>query len=254
MKATASAAWLFVCASTACTPIGFTAQAGFTQMEVDGDIALATGTGGTGNAPRQDIGEAFGLGDPQGSPWLRAQADLGTVVLTGSGFLIRESGQGQLDASFGGLPASTPVVTDLQLGCAKLSCTFDIDLGPVTVAPGLAMDLFDIEFRAEEQTLGNAEVIDEIVGVPLLFVRAEASLGIVDLCGEIGYIEVPRIDSAEGRFLDAELMATYSVLPLVHLFAGYRYIALDGNGDTGTDSFAIDMTVRGWSIGGGLRF
>jgi hypothetical protein len=254
MKSTALAAWLLVSVFAACSPIGVTAQAGFTQMTVGGDIALATGTGGTGSAPRQDVGTAFGLGDPQGSPYLRAQADLGTAVLTASGFLIRESGRGELDASFGGLPASTPVFTDLQLGCAKLSCTFDIDLGLVKVSPGLAMDVFDIRFRAEEQTLGNAEEIDEVVGVPLLFLRAEGGIGVVDLTAEIGYLEVPRIDSAKGRFLDAELMASVSVLPLAHLFAGYRHIDLDATGDTGTDSFGVDLQVRGWMIGGGLRF
>lgn len=242
-----------VCLFAACSPIGWTAQAGYMQVEVGGDIALASGTSGTGDAPEQDVGTAFGLGDSRGSPYLRAQADLGTVVLTASGFELRESGEGQLDDSFGGLPPATPVHTDLRFGCAKLSATFDIDLGPVKVSPGLAMDVFDLEFRAEEQALGNAEVIDEIVGVPMVLVRAEAGIGIVDLVAEIGYLEAS-VDRSEGRFLDAELMAECSVLPLLHLFAGYRYIAIDATGDTGTDSYGIDLQVRGFALGGGLRF
>lgn len=238
----------------ACSPIGWTAQAGYMQLEVGGDIALASGTGGTGGAPEQDVGTAFGLGDERGSPYLRAQADLGTVVLTASGFQFRESGDGQLDASFGGLPAATPVHSELELGCAKLSATFDIDLGPVKLSPGLAIDVFDLYFRAEEQSLGNAEEIDEIVGVPMVMVRAEAGIGIVDVVAEVGYLELPSIDGNEGRFLDAELKAECSVLPLLHLFAGYRYLAIDATGDTGTDSFGIDLQVSGFAVGGGLRF
>lgn len=238
----------------ACSPIGWTVQAGYMQLAVGGDIALANGTGGTGGAPKQDVGTAFGLGDRRGSPYLRAQADLGSFVLTASGFELRESGQGSLDASFGGLPAATPVATDLTFGCAKLSATYDIDLGPVKLSPGLAMDVFDLEFRAEELSLGNAEVIDEVVGVPMLLLRAEAGLGVVDLVAEVGYLETPRIRNSEGRFVDAELMAACSILPLVHLFAGYRFIDIDGTGDTGTESYGIDVQVRGFVLGGGLRF
>lgn len=241
-------------ALTSCSPIAWTAQAGYMQLAVGGDIALASGTGGTGGAPQQDVGTAFGLGDQRGSPYLRAQADLGSVVLTASGFELRESGRGQLDASFGGLPATTAVATDLKFGCAKLSATFDIDLGPVKLSPGLAMDVFDLEFRAEELSLGNAEVIDEIVGVPMLLLRAEAGVGSVDLVAEVGYLETPRIERAKGRFLDAELLARCSLSPSMHLFAGYRFIDIDATGDTGTESYGIDLQVRGFVVGGGLRF
>jgi hypothetical protein len=238
----------------ACAPIAWTAQAGYMQLELGGDIALASGTGGTGDAPKQDVGTAFGLGDQRGSPYLRAQADFGSIVLTASGFQFRESGRGQLDASFGGLPAATPVATELKFGCAKLSATFDIDLGPVKVSPGLAMDVFDLEFRAEELSLGNAEVIDEVVGVPMLLLRAEAGIGIVDLVGEVGYLETPRIRSSKGRFLDVELMAECPVSSSVRLFAAYRFIDIDAKGDTGTESYGIDLQVRGFVVGGGLRF
>lgn len=246
----AGLSWLLV----ACAPVGVSVQAGYTQLRIGGDFALADGTSGTGDAPLQDVGDAFGLGDDRGSPWLRAQADLGAIVLGVDGFVFEERGTGTLDASFGGLPASTPVASELRFGCAKLSAVYDIDLGLVKVAPGLAMDVFDLDFRVQELSLGNAEVIDEIVGVPLLFVRAEAGVGVVDLVGEVGYLETPRIDRSKGRFLDAQLLAEVSVLPLLHVVAGYRHLDLDATGDTGSESFGIDLQVRGWFVGGGLRF
>ncbi|MBX3463960.1 MAG: hypothetical protein KF830_12380 [Planctomycetes bacterium] len=239
-------------AASACT--GFTAQAGYMQVEVAGRIALAEGTGGTASAAAQDIGSAFGLGDPQGSPYLRAQMQVDRFAFAASVFTLRESGQGQLEGSFGGLPASTPVATDLEFACAKLSATYAFDLGFVTLAPGLAIDVLDLEFRAQELTLGNAEVIDEILGVPMLFLRAQAALGPVDAVLEVGYLDTPRIDSSEGRFLDVELLLRGALSPSVEVFAGYRLLDIDANGDTGTDSFAVDLQVRGWVVGGGLRF
>ncbi len=241
-----------VLASGACT--GFSVQAGYMQIDVGGDFALAEGTTGTGDAVAQDIGTAFGLGSPQGSPYLRARLDAGAFAFTASGFLFEESGAGQLDASFGGLPAATPVASRLEFGCAKLAAVYAFEVGPVTLAPGLAVDVFDLEFRAEEQALGNAEVIDEVIGVPLLFCRAETQLDAFAVALEIGYLDTPRIDSAEGSCLDAELTVACTVLPDVDLFAGYRFIDIDANGDTGNESFGIDLQVRGWVIGGGLRF
>jgi hypothetical protein len=248
----AIALWLPVAA--ACSTVGATVQAGFTQVAVDGDLALTTANGGATSTAEQDIGSAFGLGDERGSPWLRAQADLGTPVVTASVFWLRESGTGVLDSDFGGLSAGTQVASDLELACAQASCTFDFGLGPVKVSPGLAVDVFDLDFRVRETLLGNSEVIDEILAVPLLFVRAEASLGPVAAIGEAGYLELPDIDGTEGRFFDAEAMLAWSVLPLVHVFAGYRFIELHANGDTDSDSFATDLEIRGWFVGGGLRF
>ena len=36
--------------------------------------------------------------------------------------------------------------------------------------------------------------------------------------------------------------------------AGYRHVDLDGSGDAGSDRFAADLHLQGWTIGGGVRF
>jgi hypothetical protein len=243
-------------AMAGCAPVRMTAQAGYTQTAVSGEIALESG-GGSSSSPAtstQDVESAFGLGDQQGSPWLRAQADLGVPVLAASGFWLHDSGTGVLDESFGGLPAGTPVATVLELGCGKFSCTFDIDLGPVKLSPGLAVDVFDFEFRATETTLGNREEIDEILAVPMVFLRAEGSHSVFGFTAEAGYLETPEIDGSQGRFFDIEAMVECAVLAQGHLVVGYRLLDVDGKGESGADSFAIDIQIRGWFVGGGIRF
>lgn len=238
---------------SSCSSADFSVQAGFTHVSVGGDVALANNSGGLANATRQDIEPGFGLGDAQGSPFLRVQADFGGPVLTASGFVFREHGEGVLAATFGGLDQATAVTSELDFGCAKLSATYDVDIGPVTVSPGLAIDVIDFDFRASD-LLGNSEVIDEVVALPLLFLRAGASLGTFSVVAEAGYLETPRIDAAKGRFLDLEGMLGWSPLPRATLFAGYRHVGIDVIGDTGTESFALDLRISGWLVGGGIGF
>lgn len=238
----------------ACAAPSGAIDVGYTMMAVSGDIALSSGVGGVTSGSNQDIESAFGLGDDQGSPYVRAQLDLGSPVFTASGFMFSESGQGVLDATFGGIPGSTPVETELDFANVKFSMTFDIPLGPVTIAPGLGVDVFDLHFKATETTLGNSEEIDEIVPVPLLFLRAQAGLGPVTFVGEGGYIDTPDMDGAGGTVLDLEARVDWQILPMLALFAGYRRIDIDAYGETDSESFAVDLLVDGWMVGGGFRF
>lgn len=251
---TLGACGLFLLTAAGCAPLRVTAQAGYTQTAVSGEMALESGGSSSPALASQDIESAFGLGDKQGSPWLRAEADFGVTVLTGSGFWLRETGTGVLDESFGGLPTATAVASDLDLGVGKFSCAFDIELGPVTLAPGLAVDVFDLEFSVTEISLGNREEIDEILAVPMLFLRAEASLDVLGFVAEVGYLDSPEIEGNEGKFLDVEAMIECAVLEHGNVVAGYRILDLDANGDANEDSFAIDLQIRGWFVGGGIRF
>ena len=62
------------------------------------------------------------------------------------------------------------------------------------------------------------------------------------------------LGDAGGRFLDFEALVEVNIAPLAHIFAGYRLIDMDGDGDTGNDVYGVDLQLRGWTIGGGLRF
>lgn len=235
----------------ACSTAAYEVDAGYARMAVDGTVALATGTSGIGNAVDQDIDSGFGLGDERGSTFLRFGASFGGPSLCASGFFVHDRGSGVLAATFGGLAQATPVSSDLELGNAKLGAAWTFDVGPVSIAPGVALDVFDLDFRASDQA-GNAEILDELVAVPLAMLRAKAALGAFWASGEVGYIEASTGGSGRSTFLDAEATLGWSPSPATRVFVGYRFIDVDATGDTGTESFGLDLRIEGWFLGGGV--
>ena len=242
---------LLACAFSGCVPVGFSAQVGYASMNVGGDLALESGGAA---AIDQGIDSAFGLGDSQGSPYYRAQVDLGGPVLTGSMFWLREDGEGQLQDAFGSLSSGTAVESRLDLGVAKISAAYDIDLGVVKIAPGVMCDVFALDFTARELVLGGREEIDDVAFAPMPFVRAEGGLGPVTAVGELGYFDASGLGDRDGTLLDFEGMIEWNPLPLAHAFVGYRYIGVDASGESGGDDFATDLQIQGWVLGGGIRF
>lgn len=238
-------------AFAACAPVAVHAEAGYARLQVGGSLSLGDAGGGSST---QDIGTAFGLGSERDSPYLRVVADFGTPELQASGFWLHESGTGVLSDAFGGLPAGTPVASDLELGNAKLAAVLAAPWGPVTFAPGVLFDVFAIDFRASSSP-GDREEVDDVVAVPMPFLRVEAPL-LAGLQGtvEVGHIDLPEFTGADGRFTDLEARLAWQAGSRVHFLAGYRFLAADAAGESGTDPVAIDLTVRGWFVGGGLRF
>jgi hypothetical protein len=251
---------LFLCqalagalACTSCQQVKVTAEGGYTQMAIEGDMALDVVSGGGAGSLRQDE-SAFGLGDPQGSPYVRAKVDFGVPVLKASGFLFEEQGQGRLTANFGNITAGTDVRTDLDFTNVKGSLTFEIPLGPLSLAPGVAVDFIDLDMVVQD-TLGIVtEDIEVQAPIPLLFLSAELDLGRAGVVGEFGYMQVHNYRGVDGAFVDLELLADLRLSGAVHVFGGYRYIDLDADGDIDNQSFVVDLSVSGWIIGGGVRF
>jgi len=253
MKLTSAALLTVALGCASCYQLQATAQAGYTQMAIDGDIALST-TGGAASV-NQSVDSAFGIGDPQGSPYVRAQADFGTPVLTVSAFTFDEQGSGTLNAQFGNITAGTDVNSDITFTNAKVSLAFDIPLGPIKIAPGIAADIFDLDMHVRDTTGTFAEDLTVLAPVPMAFVRGEADLlGWAGVVAELGYVQVPTIKDVKGTFWDAEVMLELRPTSLLHLFAGYRLIGIDAEGTVDGQDFATDLRISGWTIGGGIRF
>lgn len=254
MKANTLAILALGALSSACSFVGASAQLGYTMATVKGTAALASGKGGVPPNSDQSLDSALGIGDAVGSPYLRGQLDLGTFVLTGSLFSLDESGSGTLQNTWGSLAGGSTVESDLKFTNAKLSGSFDFGLGPIKVSPGLAVDLIDLRLTATETTFGNSAEIDSFLPLPMLFCRAEGDIGIVTAVVEGGYLHLPEIGGNEATLIDLEALLEVRAAPLLHFFAGYRRIDLDGFGETSDSSYALDALVDGWVIGGGLRF
>jgi hypothetical protein len=237
-----------------CYQLAVKAQAGYAQMSIEGDIALNPTAGGGTASIRQDIETALGLGDDQGSPYARAQFDLGVPVFAVSGFMFEEQGTGTLQANYGNITAGTNVNSDLELMNARASMAFQIELGPVSIAPGLAANWVDLTLEVADTAGIATETVELSAPLPMAFVRGEAELGIVALIAELGYLEVPEYDDIEGSVWDAEAIVELRPTPALNFFAGYRGINVEVEGEVDNQDFFADITLSGWIIGGGVKF
>ena len=246
-----SALLMAILTCAACSLPGASAHVGYTMMAMEGDVGLSA-MAGTG-ATEQGI-DGMGFGSEQGSPYARVQLDLGTPVLTATGFTFQEEASGSLSAPYGSLPAGTAVRSKVSFTNVKGSLAFEFPLGPLSVSPGLAVELFDLDVVVRDEVGIAEETIDWVVPVPMGFLRAQADLWFLTAVAELGYITIPEIQDVEGTFWDADLYVAYRPTPLVEIFAGYRQIRLDGDGEADDRDFAIDLDVAGWMVGGGVSF
>lgn len=237
-----------------CTQFQVTAQAAYAQLSLDGDIGYKSASDPTVAASiQQDIGSAFGLGDAQDGPYGRVMIDMGVPVLAVSGFSFEERGTGMLQANFGDVPAGLGVNTDFEMQNAKASYAFQIDLGPVAIAPGIAVDYFDLHIDVRDVFGAFEETVDLAGPVPMLFLRAEADLGVVAAVAEGGYMQID-IEDVTASLLDIEAMIEVRPTSLLNLFVGYRLMNLVVDGTIDNDTIDSDFTLSGFFVGGGLRF
>lgn len=233
----------------ACSVPTVAVQAGFAQLSLDGDIGYVEDTSTA--SIDQDAKSAFGLGDNQGSPYVRGQVDFGMSVLTVSGFSFEDEGQGTLGADFGNLTQGVAVNSTLEMQALKLSYAFDIGFGPVAISPGLAVDYFDLSIEATNGLI--TERVDLNGPFPLLFLRATVDFGTVGAFVEAGYLGAD-VDDVDGALLDIEAQLLVRPWSALELFVGYRYLQLQLDGLIDDDSFDTDLTISGLIFGGGLKF
>lgn len=243
-----------------CYQLALSGNVGYAQMAVSGDIGYVNGTNSA--AVRQDVESALGLGDDRGAPYVRAALDTGVPVLSVSAFQFSESGNGVLQADFGdigtsiggiSIPGGVPVTSELDFTNVKGAYAFQISLGPVALSPGIAVDWFDIDLTVRDGLGIQTENVQLQAPVPLGFLRGEVDLGVVSAIAEVGYMEYG-VDDLDGKLLDIEALLQVHPTAMLSLFAGYRSLNLQVDGELDGDTIDTDLTVSGFMIGGGLRF
>lgn len=230
-------------------------QAGYTQMNLSGDIALTAGIGGV---PLQtilnDVEDDLQLGDDSGSPYVRVDVELFPVRIFGSGFRFEESGTGQLEASFGDITAGTTVTSRIEFTNLKAGVLLDfVDVDAFWLSGGIGVDLFDLQFQVDDTSSIVEEDIDEFAPIPAVFAQTGVDLDYVELMGEVGWMSV-ELDDFEGEILDLEFMAEFRLYDPIHIFAGYRYIDIDLEGAGSEGDFRGDLELQGWILGGSAVF
>lgn len=240
---------MFGLISSACSLPGASAEAGYAMLSLSGDVGLSD-TGG-GAFVDQDV-SSLGLGGKEGSPYARAQLDLGMPVLAVKGFTFEQEGSGELTDPFGSI-TSGDVTSKLSLTNIQGSVAFEFGLGPISLAPGIAVEYIDVDFSVESSGQPT-QTIDWQAPIPMGFLRAEADLWLLQGVAEVGYIQVPEIQGIEGTFWDLDLTVSYRPTPLLHLFTGYRHVHVDANGESDGQNFDTNLDLSGWVIGGGFSF
>jgi hypothetical protein len=236
----------------ACFQLEASARAGYASMAVDGNFGYVSAAPAV--AIGQDIQSGFGLGEDQGAPYGRVELDTGVQVFSVSGFAFAESGNGVLQADFGGtLTAGTPVHSDLEMFTVKATYAFEIPLGPVSLSPGIAIDWFDLRVDVTDTSGTNSESVDLSLPIPLAFLRTEVDLGLFSAMAEVGYMAAD-VDNVDTSFLDIEAMLLLHPTPLLDFFVGYRGLEIDVKGTVDGDEVDTDLRFRGWMVGGGVRF
>ena len=234
------------------------AHAAYARFTTDGDVGLETNSG---QIDRVDIADDLGLDDPGNALYL--QSRLQTVVgnVNVSAFRFEESGSGVLDAGtgFGGIGGGgtdTPVRSDFEMTNAKAFYSFDLlDVGVFRIAPGLGVDLFDIDttVRSVDSPISGLERIQVLAPVPMVFLDASAEIGGLRADVEAGWVTIS-LDDASGTWVDLEARVLYEVVDYVDLMAGYRLITMDVDGDADGQRFDADLAVHGFYVGGGVRW
>lgn len=239
---------------TACGGLYARGYAGFTQMGITGDVALAPSVGGVPlDAINNNIEDAFGIGE-ESSFYGRTDLGLGVVNFTASGFQYAGTGTGDLAFGFGDLPATTPIRSAVDLFNVKAAATLTLlNIGAFRLSPGIALDYFNLEMEIESRTAPLSESLEIQAPVPLLFAQAELDLGYVGAIVDAGWIEAD-VEDADGQVLDIEAMLRVMPTDHIELVAGYRYISLEASGLADDQDFSADVELQGWFVGGGITF
>ncbi|WP_321393826.1 hypothetical protein [uncultured Desulfuromusa sp.] len=144
---------------------------------------------------------------------------------------ISFSGTGTLtvNGEFNGVPfsANDTAKTDLDMDLYDIGYTYyllNFDDLPARFQLGLefAVKVADVDVMFDAESFSEPETESGTVPIPTVGVRSRIALAdFLGVIGRIGYMEFD-----DNYFLDAEAQIEFSPVPMVGLYAGYRYFDL----------------------------
>jgi hypothetical protein len=226
-------------------------RAGAFTPRVSGEVAL----GDAGAAAPIDVDSELGLGDRSVAPYVEAEFDgpLGRIAV--SGFRHEADGRGAIAEGFGDIPGGTAVESSIDVQNLRAAWTFELlDLGPVTLAPGIGLDWFAIDTDVRSVTaISVREQVRVEAPVPMVFLRAAVDFDVVRVDVLAGGLAVDAAD-LDGTFVDLEGRLTLAPWDGVEFFVGYRRITVDATSVVDGEDFGTDVVLDGLNFGGALRF
>lgn len=246
------------CALTSCAAPQFTVAPSLGQFKPDGDVSYID-TSGPAPATSDNSVEDLDLKQSEDTWGLRADLKFGAPHLTLSTQASSWSGNGTLNADFGGIPASTAVDTDLDLALHRFALTFDVipsDLFELGL--GFGVTVADIDARVRDTAGSVTESASEVAPLPVLALRAGVRVWRVDLEALVSGMTV-NYDGDEATYLEADIngkLALFGSHGSLNgsLVLGWRQVQLDVEYDDDDAAAKLDLTFSGPYFGLQLGF
>jgi len=228
-------------------------KAGYQTLKPDGKFAVS-GSGTTGTEVSFDGGLDF---DDSRDYYLEAALQLGSFRLFGAYQPVSFSGSGVLSENLsfngetfvGGSHIDSDVDLDIyEAGVAWYLVNVDDAPARLQLGPELAVKYVNAHIEMAGTTADGFESETETVRapVPTIGLRGRVALAdFLDLVGRVGYAEY-----SSSSFLDVDAQVEFSPLPMVGVFAGYRYLDVDID----DDDVIIDASFDGPYVGALIRF
>jgi outer membrane protein len=220
-------------------------KAGYLSLSPEGEFAVFSGGVGT----KVDMEDDLGFDDSE-EFMAEAGVQLGSFRLTAGYLPLKFSGSGSTTGIiFNGQPFVGTVDSDVDIDLYDVGLTWyllNFDDLPVRLQLGPEVSVKYVEADLSMRSSTASE--SESVSAPLPTIGLRGRVGISDflgLVGRVGYLEYD-----DNSFLDADAQLEFSPLPLVGIFAGYRYLDIEVDE---SDVF-LDVTFDGPYGGAFIRF
>jgi outer membrane protein len=220
-------------------------KAGYLSLSPEGEFAVFSGGIGT----KVDMEDDLGFDDSE-EFMAEAAVQLGSFRLTAGYLPLKFSGSGSTTGIiFNGQPFVGTVDSDVDIDLYDVGLTWyllNFDDLPVRLQLGPEVSVKYVEADISMRSSTASE--SESVSAPVPTIGLRGRVGISDflgLVGRVGYLEFD-----DNSFLDADVQLEFSPLPLVGIFAGYRYLDIEVDE---SDVF-LDVTFDGPYGGAFIRF
>ncbi|MEM7202619.1 MAG: hypothetical protein AAF628_20290 [Planctomycetota bacterium] len=238
----------------ACEGLDVATGAAYMQSRVRGDSALGDSTGGSLPPTRISQSRDLGLGDDDPAVMLFGEVSRDEWHFRGNFFTFQDRGTGVLPGPYGDLPAGSAVTADFDFVGARIDATYDVvDLDYFQLGVGGAVDYFDLDIDLDAVGLAQRESLESDVLVPMPFVRAHLTEGIVTGDVSIGGMGGDFGDG-DGVWIDFESMLRVRPTSMIEFFGGYRWLRIDGDGVVDRHAYLADFEISGWFVGGAIHF
>jgi hypothetical protein len=200
---------------------------GYASLDADGTFAADDGGIGTDI----DFDSDLNFEDSE-HVYAQAALQLGRFRLSAEYLPLDFSGNNTItrNINFGGLtfPAGTNVASDVEMSVLDFAMAFhilDFDDGPLRLqlGPEVAVKIADIDLSFRDTVTNIVESVSATVPVPTIGARGRIAFSdYAGVVGRIGYLEV-----SGNSVLDADVQLEFSPIPLLGIFAGYRYVDVE---------------------------